>query len=296
MQDATWTATNVTVADGGISAPDGSNNASTLTATAANGTVLLTANATGATYSVWLKRKTGTGTINITANSGTTWVAVTLGTDWRRFQVSATSAAQKAGIRIVTDTDAIYAWGNQFENLPYATSFIPTTTAALTRGAESLSYVNSGNRTAATESIFIKFAPISTFANDGISRLLTDTDTKRRIAYKSTVATSFIGYPNVTDSSGTTTTTTTIPTVGSSYVYSATMQATGNPNLTCYLNGTSEGTPDNDDFTENAWGTSFYIGTANDLTNHIDGIIQSVAFFSDVKDQTAVTAITAALQ
>jgi len=33
-------------------------------------------------------------------------------------------------------TGTVYAWGAQFENLPFASSYIPTTTAAVTRGAD----------------------------------------------------------------------------------------------------------------------------------------------------------------
>src|SRR3990167_2657815 len=186
IDDATWTETTSTAdnADVGSSSPNGTATAPSLTASAGNGNLLLTTAVTARTFSVWLKRKTGTGTINITANGGTTWVAVTVLSTWARFQVTAASASQKCGIQIVTDTDAVYVWGNQFETSIYATSFIPTTSAALTRNSEKLSYVNSGNRTAATESIFIKFTMANTLANDALYRSLLSSDTIDRAIYK----------------------------------------------------------------------------------------------------------------
>ena len=106
--NAAWAATNVTKAS-----------TDTLTASAANGTVLQSYTATAGDYvfSVDLKRKTGTGTIQIAADSGT-YTTVTLSNDWQRFSVGQTVAAgaKTAGIKIVTDTDAVYFRKAQLQN------------------------------------------------------------------------------------------------------------------------------------------------------------------------------------
>ncbi len=170
MDDASWTATNVTVADGAIADPMGGLNAASLTATAGNGTVLLAAGVTAQTYSVWLKRKTGTGNIDITADSGATYVTKTLTTAWKRFEVTAASASQTCGIRIVTSADAAYVWGNQFEDAAYPSSFIPTTTAALTLNAEALTYPVASNFVGGTDgSIALVYRPIMLPDEQGVS-------------------------------------------------------------------------------------------------------------------------------
>jgi hypothetical protein len=219
---------------------------------------------------------------------------VTLTTSWCRFQTSVASASQKCGIQIETDTDAIYVWGNQFENLPYATSFIPTTTAALTRGAEVLKYAISGNRTAATESIFIKFASSHTFAADGAYPTLFDNESgdERRALYSNNNTVLFV-RPRIGDS--TNTSITTGITLNTSYVLGVTCNYTGNPNASAYLNGTAEGSPSTTDFTANTFGTNFFIGSTAAGATQLDGVFQAIGIFSDVKDQTAVTAITAAM-
>ncbi len=200
IDDATWTETNSTAdnADAGSTSPDGTATAPSLTATAANGNLLLTTAVTAQTFSVWLKRKTGTGTINITANGGTTWTAVTLTSSWARYQVTAASASQKCGVRIVTDTDAVYIWGAQFENNPYATSFIPTTTAALTRNAEVLKYFIVNNRKAAQETIINKFIPSNNFVINTPVQTILDSDTISRLIFKNSIEANIKIYGNYT--------------------------------------------------------------------------------------------------
>lgn len=133
---ATWTLTNVTQT-GGQTDPNSGSNATTLTASAANGTVkqAVTTLARTYIYSVWLKRKTGTGNIDITAG-GTTWVTQSITSSWARYSVVQTGVAgtSNPGIRIVTNGDAVDAFGAQLESVTYQTSpgtYIKTTTAAI---------------------------------------------------------------------------------------------------------------------------------------------------------------------
>lgn len=111
---AAWSKTSVTPTANSIAAPNGTTTADTLAASGANGTTLqtFTAEAISYTFSVWLRRKTGTGTIEIAADSGT-YTAVTITSSWALYTVTQTPAAgsKSAGIRIVTSGDEIYAWG-----------------------------------------------------------------------------------------------------------------------------------------------------------------------------------------
>jgi hypothetical protein len=114
-----WSASNVTVTANQEVAPNGTTTADTLTATSANGTVTqpITTTAIAMTFSVYLKRKTGTGNVDITTD-GTTWVTQTISsTALTRCIVTQTAVAgtSNPGVRIVTSGDEIYAWGGQYE-------------------------------------------------------------------------------------------------------------------------------------------------------------------------------------
>lgn len=222
-------------------------------------------------------------------------------TEWRRF--SHTFTVGHAGCSRVNfavrardfaegDTVDMHIYGAQAEASPYATSWIPTAAAAATRNAETLTYLTASNRTAATESVFIKFAPESAFANDGVYRLLTTTDTKQRFIGKADTGTSIIGYPNLTDDIACGTVCSTTPAANTSYVYAMIAKAAGTQGMTGYLDGTNEGGSDAATYTSNAWGTKFWIGSSNGGIYQLNGIIQKIALFSDVKDTTEVGTIT----
>ena len=87
-------------------------------------------------------------------------------------------------------------------------------------------------------------------------------------------------FPNATDTIGATAQTTTVTTSDVSYVLTGAMQSTGNPNTEVYMNGVSEAT-DLDDFTANAWGDTFYVGTSSG-GNTFYGILQSAVFYNRV--------------
>ena len=111
---ASWAKSSVMPTANSIAAPNGTTTADTLAASGANGTTLqtFTAEAISYTFGVWLKRKTGTGNIQIAADSGT-YTTVTITSDWALYTVTQTPTAgsKTAGIRIVTSADEVYAWG-----------------------------------------------------------------------------------------------------------------------------------------------------------------------------------------
>lgn len=270
-----------------------------------------------ATVSFWLKGSTSGLTIQLTiqeqdvgATSGTTHkssdiVSSLSATEWRRFtySVQLTDAdLNRARVFLsmgslgAGDTLDLNVTGAQLEELPYASSFIPTTTAALTRNAEKLTYPITGNRTAATESMVVRVSP--EYANNIllVDGYISDTDTKQRFIYYKDADNKIFLKPNHTDQAGTGTfdlineawSANAVHTLGTSF------KATGNPNTACYFQGVADGTDDNDDYTPNAWGTNFYIGSDNGGTNVFFGTIQSVAFFSDTKsaaDQARITGL-----
>ena len=136
-----WTNTNTTDTQVVIAAPNGSANSIEVTATAGNGTLLasLSLLASPYTFSVWLKRKTGTGTVEITVD-GTTYVTAAVTSEWQRFSTTLTPSAgtKTPGIRLVTSGDAVYAWGAQLSDSasldPYSPVFGPAPSAAAYHG------------------------------------------------------------------------------------------------------------------------------------------------------------------
>lgn len=137
--NATWVKTNIT-ASLNQTGPDGvSNSASSITASSSNATVLQTITSASAqrAASCLVKRITGSGTIQMTMDNGTTWTAVTVTSDWTVVSIpSQTVTNPVVGFRIVTSSDAIAVFGFQLENGAFPTSTITTTSASVTRNAD----------------------------------------------------------------------------------------------------------------------------------------------------------------
>lgn len=127
---------------------DGSANSATLiTGGAVTATNIVTQAVTlvsaADTYGVWLKRVTGSGTIEITMDN-VSWTAVVPTATWQLFQIQQTLANPTAGIRITTNGDQIAADFSQLENSVAATSPILTTTVAVTRNADQVTLTSPG--------------------------------------------------------------------------------------------------------------------------------------------------------
>lgn len=116
---ASWTKSNTTVTGNSAVSPSGAVTADTITASSANGTIrqAIVTTAVPFTFSIYLKRKTGTGNVDISMD-GTTWVTQTIdAVNWTRCIVTQTGVAgtSNPGIRLVTSGDEVYAWGAQAE-------------------------------------------------------------------------------------------------------------------------------------------------------------------------------------
>jgi hypothetical protein len=117
--NAAWTKSNCTATDDATTAPDGTTTACTLTATGANATCKQGVSTTAVlwTFSVFLRRKTGTGNVDITMD-GSTWVTQTISAGaWTRCIVTQTGVAgtSNPGIRLVTSGDEVWVWAAQAE-------------------------------------------------------------------------------------------------------------------------------------------------------------------------------------
>jgi hypothetical protein len=123
------------------------NSATVLTATAANATALQTITAASSVRitSAFLKRRTGSGNIELTQDNGATWTTQAVSSSWERFALAeVTSTNPTFGIRIVTSGDAVDVALFQHENSTIArlaTSPYPTWGVLQTRAADNYTFL-----------------------------------------------------------------------------------------------------------------------------------------------------------
>lgn len=156
MTNAAWVKTSLTATKTSTGIDGAASACTRLTASGANGTALftLTAAASSRTYSCYIKRVTGSGSIQLTQNNGGAWTTVALPlAGFNLVQLNASQLNAVFGIRIVTIGDAIDVDVNQFEAGDFATTPIP---AAGTRGADQLVYQMSGNALATTGTAYVE--------------------------------------------------------------------------------------------------------------------------------------------
>lgn len=138
-------------------APDGSQSATRLilnkgagTTGADMATMSCSLNTTvGSTYtlSVWLKSTDGVSQPKVSLSfNGEAYATITVTGEWRRYQIttpSATDASRFPRLQLrggfgTSDTADLLVWGWQQEALPFASSYIPTNGAAVTRAGEAV--------------------------------------------------------------------------------------------------------------------------------------------------------------
>ena len=191
--NAAWVKSNLTAAKT-ATGPDGvANSASTLTATAANATALQAITSTSAARitSMFVKRRTGTGVIEMTQDNGSTWTAVTVTAGWTRVSIpSATAADPTVGIRVVTDTDAIDVALFDHELGAFITSPVATVASQVTRAADAISILTSAFPFSATAGTLVaEFNNINYTQTCGIAELRSATG--NITLYRDTVQTRF---------------------------------------------------------------------------------------------------------
>lgn len=163
-----WAPTNVTAAKNQTGIDGASNAASSLTATASDGTILQTVTtvSTQRAQAAYVKRLVGTGTVEMTMDGGSTWTDITSainGSTYTRVPTGAglvqTLANPNMGFRIRTSGDAIAVdfFTNEagaFVSLPVA-----TTSASATRAADVLTLPTSPWFNADAGTLLFEFVP-----------------------------------------------------------------------------------------------------------------------------------------
>ena len=151
LSNAAWsTKTNITAAKTATGLDGIANSATTLTATAADAIILqpITLASAARCASAYVERRTGTGTISFTQDGGSTWTDITSlinSSTWSRVQITSTLANPSVGFKLGTSGDAIDVDCVKNEAGAVATSPIVTTTATISRAAESLTYQTASN-------------------------------------------------------------------------------------------------------------------------------------------------------
>lgn len=139
-QVSAWSPTNVTPTLAATGIDGAANTATRVVANFANATLkqAFTLGAATRCFSVFIKRVSGTGTVNISGDNLTTRTAVVLSsTAPKRFKVQATGANPTICIELTTSGDVIEVDYAQFEDGAEPTSPILTTSATATRAADS---------------------------------------------------------------------------------------------------------------------------------------------------------------
>ena len=174
LSNAAWsTKTNITAGKTATGLDGIANTATTLTASAADAIILqpITLASAARCASAYVKRRTGTGTISFTQDGGSTWTDITSqikSITWSRVQITATLANPSVGFKISTSGDAIDVDCVQNEAGAVATSPIVTTTAAVTRNADSLAYQTASNWSDTAGTAYIEAQPLSWVAGGAI--------------------------------------------------------------------------------------------------------------------------------
>jgi hypothetical protein len=125
FSNAVWTATTATLTSGQTD-PNSGTEAFTLTATNNNATLLQSIALTDTlnrTFSLYIKRKTGTGAVSITVD-GVTYSAETISGSWARYDTSlSASGTVTAGIKLAVSGDEVYIAWAQLEDGGTATTY-----------------------------------------------------------------------------------------------------------------------------------------------------------------------------
>jgi hypothetical protein len=166
LTNAVWSGTTVTTAKNAVGADGTASGATTITATAASGTVLqaLSHASQSRVFSAYIRRVTGTGAIQLTTNGGTNWTTVTITSGYTQVACAAQTVLNgSVGIRMAVSGDVIEVDFTQGEVGPVATSPMATTTGSVTRNADVISLLGavSGCIGQTQGTIYVEFIPPS---------------------------------------------------------------------------------------------------------------------------------------
>ena len=182
FSDSSWSANSDVIIDKGYLAPDGTNNASKITANGANAKVAIFLVGTGdMTKSIYARTVSGTGTIYL-GEGNTGGVLSNVTEQWQRFEVTNTlNNFYGADFRGASTLTEVIIWGAQFEdNISYATSYIPTSGSTVTRNQDLCT--NGGSLASINSTEGVLYAEVSNVSKEDYSNIaLTDGTNSQRV-------------------------------------------------------------------------------------------------------------------
>jgi hypothetical protein len=149
FDNAAWTKANATVTSGQVD-PLGGSTAFNLTSTQIDGGILQSYTqlaATAYTFSIWVRRVSGTGIIEIrTSSDPLSFGSISVTSEWQRFSRTTTSnlaGAVTASLRVRTLGDVVEVWGAQIELGSTATAYqkVVSQYEVTEDGVQSVSYL-----------------------------------------------------------------------------------------------------------------------------------------------------------
>lgn len=255
----------------------------------------------GVGVSCWVRKKNGVGTTNVEIgfgdSSSTSTTTVSVGGDWQRIKYESTGFTGANRFYIdaegIAADDTIEVWGAQVEKTAATgqagrvTSYIPTTSASVTRARDN--YLNGGDTSliGAQEGVF--YMEAATFANVGskaIALSAANSAANRVVIFYSNTSNTIQGRVQAS-------TTTTIAINGTvtdntDFNKIAFKYKTGD--LALWING-SEVATSTTAFTFNAALSELAFDQGNG-TLHMDGLVKQVIVFKEALSDSELTALT----
>lgn len=142
LTNAAWVKTNITAALDQTGADGAASAASSITATASNGTVCqsITLASSARFQTAYVKRITGSGAVSMSMDNGATYTVVTVTSAYTRVSIPTQTLANPAPcFKLATSGDAVAVDFVANENGTFATSPFATTTVAVTRALDLVS-------------------------------------------------------------------------------------------------------------------------------------------------------------
>jgi hypothetical protein len=142
FDNASWTKVDATITANTTISPSGVQDADTVSITGSTSRVIAPNTLSAGTYtvSIWVKILSGSGTtrFNLTLDGVNTSSVFSPTNEWQRFTYTftAVTSATLIAFRAQTFVGNVAIWGAQIETGAYATSYIPTTSASVTRNAD----------------------------------------------------------------------------------------------------------------------------------------------------------------
>jgi hypothetical protein len=168
LDNAIWTKSGVTITANAFNSPSGTLTSDLVTPTISDASLRQSFLPTGVlqyNFSIWLRSSTGSNfstTLRVWRDSpfqNISNVVINVTTEWQRFNFSFTTLDATThviaigGSSTLSTGENFYAWGAQLELGSYPTSYIPTTSAAVTRNADLISKTGISSLIGQTEGV-----------------------------------------------------------------------------------------------------------------------------------------------